>query len=178
MKKGVFLDRDGVINKIIIHSNLKDKIGKTCKDPLNLEEFIILPKVKEAINNFKKNKYELIIVSNQPGLVKGFYKKEVLDEITKFIKESLRIKYIYYCLDHPLYNGDCDCRKPKPGLLLKAARELKINLNQSILIGDQETDIEAGIKAGCKTILISKTKNKRADFTAKNLLEASKIICP
>ena len=156
--KAIFLDRDGVINKIIKHPELKDIKGKICKDPLNIKEFKILQGIRELIKKFRDKGYKIIIISNQPGLVKGFYKKEVLQQINKVIKKELKINHIYYCLHHPDYTGDCNCRKPKPGLLLKAAKELNIDLNKSIMIGDQKKDIIAGKSAGCKTYLIKKGK--------------------
>ena len=170
-KKVIFLDRDGVINKKALQARYIK----------NWEDFEFLPGAVESIKQLTEKGYEIYLMTNQPGVARGFLEKQELENIHQKMQQELekqggKIKAIYACPHN--WDEGCDCRKPKPGLLLKAAKELKINLNQSILIGDQETDIEAGIKAGCKTILISKTKNKRADFTAKNLLEASKIICP
>ena len=162
--KAIFLDRDGVINEIIEHPELKDIKGKICKDPLNIKEFKIKKGIKKTIQNLKGVGYKIIIISNQPGLAKGFYKKEVLEQINKLIKKELNINHIYYCLHHPDYTGECTCRKPKPGLLLKAAKEQNINLNDSIMIGDQEKDIIAGKSAGCKTHLVKNGKIKINSF--------------
>ena len=162
--KAIFLDRDGVINEIIEHPELRDIKEKICKDPLNIKEFKIIPGIKKTIQKFRYAGYKIIIVSNQPGLAKGFYKKELLDQINKLIKKELNIDHIYYCLHHPDYTGECNCRKPKPGLLLKAAKELNINLNGSIMIGDQEKDIIAGKSAGCKTHLVKNGKIKINSF--------------
>lgn len=173
--KAIFLDRDGVINKICYHPELKDVKKKICKDPLNIEEFNIVLGVQEAIEKFKKSGYKVVIISNQPGLIKGFYQKELLDSINKLIREKLNLKHIYYCLHHPDYTGDCSCRKPKPGLLLKAAQELNINLKESFMVGDQESDIIAGKEAGCKTVYIGE-KNVQSTYTIRKINDLLEIL--
>jgi len=177
--KAVFLDRDGVINEICKHPELKDRNGKICEDPLSLKEFKIKKGVIEAVNEFKKLGYDVVIVSNQPGLIKGFYKKELLDEITNYMKRILGIKHVNYCLHHPDYYGECECRKPKPGLIVKSSREWFIDLSKSFVVGDQESDIIAGRKAGCKTILLDENNEKKdinADFRIIDLKELINII--
>ena len=170
--KAVFLDRDGVVNEICKHPELKDKNGKICEDPLSLKEFKIKKGVIESVNELKKSGYEVIIASNQPGLVKGFYKKELLDEINRYIMEKIGIKHIHYCLHYPDYYGECECRKPKPGLIVKASREWFIDLNKSFVVGYREEDMIAGRKAGCRTVLLDENDEKRdikADFRIKDL---------
>ncbi len=176
LKKAIFLDRDGVINKIVKHPELKDIKGNICLDPLKIKEFKIIDGVKKAIKDFRKLGYELIIISNQPGLIKGFYKKELLEKINKKIKKELGIEHIYYCLHHPDYTGNCECRKPKPGLILKSAKELNIDLKNSYMVGDQEKDIVAGKKVGCKTVWIRKNYPgingiNKPNFVCNNLNE-------
>ena len=177
--KAVFLDRDGVINEICEHPELRDKNGNICKDPLSLKEFKIKKGVKEAIDELKKLGYDVVIVSNQPGFIKGFYKKELLDEINNCIKEKLGIKHINYCLHHPDYYGECECRKPKHGLIVKSSREWFIDLKNSFVVGNNEIDIEAGRKAGCKTVLIDEkeeSKKTNANFKIRYLMELTDII--
>lgn len=144
-----------------------------------MDEFKIIHGVKKAIKDFKKLGYEVVIISNQAGSIKGFFKKELLEKIKRKLKKELRIKHIYYCLHHQDYTGACECRKPKPGLILKAAKELNIDLKNSYMVGDQEKDISAGKKAGCKTVLID-NKNQRfkdkPDFIFNNLNELVSLL--
>lgn len=156
MKKAIFLDRDGVINRSPEHPEITDRKGKICKDALSLEEYkgCIYPNVKDSIQNLKNAGYEIVIISNQGAIAKGFYPETLLEEIKDHLKEELGLEHQYYCVHHPEYTGDCECRKPKPGLILKAAEDLDIDLNESYMIGDNISDVEAGEAAGCKTIKI------------------------
>lgn len=170
--RAVFLDRDGVINKKALE---EDYIK-------NWDEFEFLPGVKEAIKKLNEEELLVIIVSNQRGIAKGLMTEDDLNNIHAKMKEELReagakIDGIYYC-PHDVADH-CDCRKPKPGLLLKAAEEWSIDLNQSWMIGDKESDVEAGKKAGCKTILVEDTSQSscsvealKPDLVAKSLSEA------
>jgi len=193
-KKAVILDRDGVINEMVYNPEFG-----TIDSPLNPEEFKLLPGVAKANKLFKKIGFLVIIASNQPAVAKGKMGLELLAEIDKKMKRELakggaHLDGIYYCLHHPdasqvkvkKYLKNCNCRKPKPGLILKAVKELNIDLSKSYMIGDGLTDIEAGKRAGCKTIFLGNLKNYwceamekrkiKPDFVAKNLLEAVKII--
>ena len=145
MKKAIFLDRDGVINR--------DKNFVT-----SWEEFEFLPGISENIKKLNEANYLIIIVTNQSGIKRGLYGEETLKQIHENMKTMLKengayINDIFYC---PHYAKDnCDCRKPKPGMILNAAKKHNIDLNQSWMIGDSERDIEAGKRAGCKTVMIS-----------------------
>jgi histidinol-phosphate phosphatase family protein len=176
--KAVFLDRDGVINK----KALKHDYVKKWK------EFRFLPHVAEAIRILNK-KFLVIIVSNQRGIARGMMSKEDVELINEKMsreleKKNARIDGIYFC-PHDV-KDNCNCRKPKPGMLLRAANDFKINLTESYMIGDDLIDIEAGKRAGCETILVSNSKNtfsqkikakkSRPDYIVSNLLEATKII--
>lgn len=156
MIKAVFLDRDGIINKRPKHPELKDKNGKICKDALSLEEYktCIYPNIEGTINEIKTLGYQIIVISNQGAIAKGFYSKKVLEQIKNYLKLEFGLKHQYYCLHHPSYTGSCDCRKPKPGLILKAAKDFGIDLEKSYMVGDSDIDIQAGKAAGCKTIKI------------------------
>lgn len=159
-QKAVFLDRDGTINKYV--GFLK-----------NIDDFELQEHVAKAINLLNHSKYLVIVVTNQPVIARGEVTTEGLNEIhnkmeTLLGQEAAYIDALYYCPHHPNkgyegerieYKIECDCRKPKPGMLIKAAEEYNIDLSQSWMIGDGENDIKAGIAAGCKTILINENIN-------------------
>ena len=151
-QKAIFLDRDGVINKYV--GFLKD-----------IHQFELLPNVSKAIKKINNSGYLAIVVTNQPVIARGEVTREELNEIhnkmeTFLGKEGAYLDVIYYCPHHP-HNGysgeivelkiDCDCRKPKPGMLIQASKDFNINLSQSWMIGDSDNDILAGENAGCKT---------------------------
>ena len=155
-QKAIFLDRDGTINKYV---------GFLRKE----EEFELLPGVAEAVKKINESGYLAIVVTNQPVIARGEVMFEGLETIhnkmeTLLGKEGAYLDAIYFCPHHPHsgYEGevkelkiDCDCRKPKPGMLLIAAEDLNIDLSQSYMVGDGENDIKAGKAAGCKTVLLN-----------------------
>lgn len=171
-QKAVFLDRDGTINKYV--GFLRD-----------IDEFELLPGVAEAVKLINASGYLAIVVTNQPVIARGEVTVPQLQEIhnkmeTLLGTEGAYLDAIYYCPHHPHkgYEGevpelkiDCDCRKPKPGMLLKAAEEFNIDLSQSWMIGDGENDIKAGKAAGCRTALIG-TDDYKQNETAPTLLDA------
>ena len=145
MSRAVFLDRDGVINK-----ERKNYVK-------NLEEFEIFNGVSKAIKILKEKNFLVIIITNQSAINRNLLTKDKLDEIHNHLQEILKkdntsFDAIYYCPHKPEEN--CDCRKPKPGLLLRAAKDHKIDLKNSFFIGDSITDIEAANAAGCNGILL------------------------
>jgi D-glycero-D-manno-heptose 1,7-bisphosphate phosphatase len=145
MKKAIFLDRDGVLNKLIIRD------GKA-QAPYSLEEFALFPGVVTALSMIKANGFLTIIVTNQPDVARGWIKKENVELINNKIKEILPIDDIKIC--YHTNTDNCLCRKPMPGMLLSAAAEWGIDLSASYMIGDRYGDVAAGVKAGCKTILV------------------------
>jgi D-glycero-D-manno-heptose 1,7-bisphosphate phosphatase len=189
--KAVFLDRDGVINEVVYNKEMG-----IVDSPSTVEQFKLLPDVGKAINKFHKQGFKAIVISNQPGLAKEHYDIGVFEKIKEKMKielekENVKIDAEYYCLHHPeakiqKYKIICDCRKPKPGMILKAAKEHDIDLSKSWMIGDGINDLQAGRKAGCKTILIGRMKcdlckimedeKVKPDFIAPNLYKASLII--
>jgi D,D-heptose 1,7-bisphosphate phosphatase len=189
--KAVFLDRDGVINEVIYNKEMG-----IVDSPSTVEQFKLLPGIGKAINNFQKQGFKVIVISNQPGLAKDHYNIDVFEKIKEKMKkelekENVKIDAEYYCLHHPeakiqKYKITCDCRKPKPGMILKAAKDHDIDLKKSWMIGDGINDLKAGKKAGCKTILIGRMKcdlckimedeKVKPDFIAPNLFKASLII--
>ena len=178
-QKAVFLDRDGTINKYIGFLR-------------NVDEFELLPGVAEAIRRINNSGYLCIVVTNQPVIARVEVTVQELTEIhnkmeTLLGKEGAYIDALYYCPNHPHkgYEGeipelkiDCDCRKPKPGMLIKAAEDYNIDLDASWMVGDGENYIKAGKAAGCRTVLIG-DENHEQSLTADTLLEAvEKILYP
>ncbi len=175
MNRAVFLDRDGVINEMRVTE------GKPVS-PGNVEDFRLLPGTKEALTVLKAKGYYLFVVTNQPEIARGTLRREDLEAMHRILSESLPIDKIYVCVHN---NGDeCDCRKPKPGMLFQAAEEWNIDLPASYMVGDRWKDIEAGARAGCTTILVKSPSSKeqpqgrivRSDYTVNTLQEASEII--
>ena len=176
-QKAVFLDRDGTINKYV---------GFFRK----IDEFELIDSVAEAIKKINASGYLTIIVTNQPVIARGEVNFAQLEKIHNKMETELGLKSayfdtIYYCPHHPHkgYEGEvpelkieCDCRKPKPGMLLKAAQDFNIDLSCSYMIGDGENDIKAGIAAGCKTILVNGegTDSKTEDFGQNDTLNSVK----
>ena len=189
--KAVFLDRDGVINEVIYHKEMG-----IIDSPFTVEQFKLLPKVAEAINIFHDLGFRVIVVSNQPGMAKDRFSIDVFEKIrekmnTELKKDDAEVDAEYYCFHHPYatvkkYKKICNCRKPKPGMLQKAAEEHNIDLSKSWMIGDGITDVAAGQTAGCKTILIGRMKcdlckimedeKVKPDYIKPNLYKASLII--
>ena len=173
-QKAVFLDRDGTINKYV--GFLRD-----------IDDFELLPGVCEAIKKINSSGYLAIIVTNQPVISRGEVTVDELDQIHNKLETLLGLKgayvnAIYFCPHHPHkgFEGEvpelkieCECRKPKPGMLLHAAHDFNIDLSHSWMIGDGENDIKAGKASGCRTVLISEHNNDYGqDISASNLLDA------
>lgn len=168
MNRAVFLDRDGVINR-------KADEGEYIT---RWEEFHFLPGVAEGIALLNKAGWSVIVISNQRCVAKGLLTIEELESIHRRMREELlaagaRLAGIYYCPHEK--EPVCNCRKPAPGMLLKAARDHRIDLQVSWMIGDSETDVEAGKRAGCKTARLvanPELANGDADFFAGSLVDA------
>ena len=159
----LFLDRDGIINKLVNN-----------RPPWSPSEIIIYPEAHKIINLSLKKNYIPVIVTNQPDAGRGKLSFEMINKINKIICEKVNIKESYICM-HP-YDGLCDCRKPKPGMLLNASAENSIILKESFMIGDRDKDIQAGIAAGCKTIFLSRNINNHADFNVSSHQELYELL--
>jgi len=180
MKKAVFLDRDGVINRVCYHNE------KGIYSPMSLEEFDILPGVKESLKKLKKSGYFLAAVSNQPGVAFGYIDKKKLEEIDSFMKNELVIDEVYNCPHHPDFTGNCECRKPKDGLLMRAAGENGLDVSESFMIGDNLSDVKAGKKCRATFLIVRKKtvallnlieeKKAKPDYMVKSLKDAAGII--
>ncbi len=166
-KNVVFLDRDGVINR-------KSEGADYVK---NWSEFNFVPGVIESIKLLKERGFKIIIITNQPGVARGVMTKQDLDEIHKNMQLALgnAIDAIYVC-SHD-WNDGCECRKPRPGLLMDASDDFRIDLTKSYFIGDDKRDIIAGKAAGCRTILIgSELLDVNPDAVCRDLSNAVQIV--
>jgi D-glycero-D-manno-heptose 1,7-bisphosphate phosphatase len=166
-----FLDRDGVINRAIVRD------GRPYP-PASLEQLEILPGVPRALAALHEAGLRLIVVSNQPDVARGTAAQESVDAINEALLRALPLDAIRCCL-HDTHH-DCDCRKPRPGLLLKAAADFDIDLSRSWMVGDRWRDIEAGRAAGCHTIFIDyaykEAQPEQMDHRVASLPEAVPII--
>jgi D-glycero-D-manno-heptose 1,7-bisphosphate phosphatase len=186
-RRAVFLDRDGVLIRDVNHLTSASQIE-------------ILPGVPEALRRLHDAGWTLIVATNQSVVARGLVTEDELREIHRALEERLRrcgatIDAVYYCPHHPhgavaRYRQVCDCRKPEPGLLLRAADELGVNLGASVMVGDTAADMQAGRRAGCRTVLIRTVDCEDAvpahslgsedagafDYLASDLQEASEWI--
>ncbi len=189
--KAIFLDRDGVINEVVYHQE-----QGIIDSPFTVEQFRLLPHVGEAIRKFHEMSYKVILVSNQPGMAKGYMSEGTFEEIRKEMNEELAkdgafLDGEYYCFHHPdakvkELEANCECRKPKPGLLFQVAKDMDIDLSQSWMIGDGLTDVKAGKAAGTRTVLLGRMKcelcqlmdeeNARPNAILSNLKEVAQFI--
>ena len=181
-RPAVFLDRDGTINEQMGYIN-------------HISRFILLPGVAEAIACLNRQRIPVVVVSNQSGLARGYFPSQLLDEVHALMQERLRrqgavLDGIYVCPHHPeakeeKYRRNCECRKPKPGLMLQAAAELGLDLALSYLVGDRWSDLKAAAACGAKGVLvltgygrgdleyIGPRQSLRPHYVAENLREAA-----
>lgn len=149
-KRAVFLDRDGTLNVE------KDYLYR-------VEDCELIPGVGKAVRLLNEAGWLVVVVTNQSGVARGYYGEQEVTVLHHYMTQQLelaggQIAGWYYCPHHPSgtepYNQVCDCRKPLPGMLLRAARELDIDLTQSWMVGDKLADVEAGLAAGCRPVLV------------------------
>ena len=174
LQRAVFLDRDGVINRAL------EQDGKPYP-PTGLEEFEILPEVPAACAKLKQSGFLLVVVTNQPDVGRGTLNRDVVETIHAEMCRRLPIDRVEVCYHPGRGASECDCRKPKPGMLLHAAKTLGIDLAQSWMVGDRWRDIDCGHAAGCRTIFIDRgyteKLRQKPHFSAGNLAQAADIIC-
>lgn len=171
MKRAVFLDRDGVLNETFVRSGIPYPAA-------NAEAVRILPGVPQALKSLKQFGFLLIVVTNQPDVARGTQTAAEVDAINRHLAAQLPLDEFRVC---PHDNADqCDCRKPKPGLLLAAIKTHGIDPAASFMVGDRSGDILAGAAAGCRTLLVERAYSKRElcrpDFVVADLPEAAAII--
>lgn len=170
-RRAVFLDRDGVVNRAVVRQ------GKPYppQDPSALE---IIDGVREACQLMRRAGYLLIVVTNQPDVARGTQTADTVRAINDRLRETVRVDDIRVCFHDDRDN--CECRKPKPGLLVQSAAEWGIDLAASYMVGDRWRDIEAGAAAGCTTIFIDNGYEEQLraqpDHTTNSLKEAAKWI--
>jgi D-glycero-D-manno-heptose 1,7-bisphosphate phosphatase len=171
MRSGIFLDRDGVINRPMIR-------GRKPYPPRSLAELELLPGVPAALRALKAAGYCLVVVTNQPDIARGTVASAVVEGMNDWLKSVLLLDAVLTCAHDDA--DQCQCRKPLPGLITQAARELSIECTASYMIGDRWRDIEAGRRAGCKTFFIDCGYDERApqsyDFRVSSLSDAARII--
>ena len=179
MKKAIFLDRDGTLNIDYGYVN-------------EIDNFKFIDGAIDALRELKKMGYMLVLVTNQSGIARGYFSEEQFLQLTEWMDWSLAeqdvdLDGIYYCPHHPEgkgeYKEDCDCRKPKPGMLLQAIKELKIDPTQSIMVGDKVEDLKAGIGAEVKMNVLVRTGKpvteegeRVADYVLDSIVDLPRIL--
>lgn len=143
----VFLDRDGVLSHTFVRN------GKSYA-PLRREDFKLMPNTSRSVKLLKQQGYKVIVVTNQPDIGNGMVTLEVVESMHQKLREKTEVDDIFLCA-HRQDEG-CECRKPKPGMLFDASEKHGLDLSKSFMVGDRESDIEAGKRAGCRTIFIDR----------------------
>jgi D-glycero-D-manno-heptose 1,7-bisphosphate phosphatase len=190
LKRAVFLDRDGTLNKLVYYED-----HGVVDSPFLPSQLSLMPGAAKAMAILRKKGFLLVLASNQPGVAKGNMKKKDFAAIDRKLDRLLaeggaRLDAKYYCPHHPnaklaAFRKKCACRKPKAGMLFEAAKAHGIDLKRSYMVGDGINDAKAGRAAGCKTVFVGHFKpelwkyfkgGKRPGIVAKNLLEAARKI--
>ena len=174
LRKAVFLDRDDTIAKDVPYCS-------------RVEDFEILPSVPEGIRLLNEHGFIVVVITNQSGIARGYLTEQTLSQIHEKMHRELgrwdaHVDAIYHCPHHP--DDGCECRKPKPTLLLRAAKDIGIDLHLSYMVGDDAKDIAAGRSAGCKTVLVTTGPDRGGlegqegppDYVAHSLCEAAEWI--
>jgi D-glycero-D-manno-heptose 1,7-bisphosphate phosphatase len=171
MTRAVFLDRDGVLNEVTVRD------GKPYS-PDSLADLVIVPDAADALALLRHHGFRLIVVTNQPDIARGRISREEVARMNHHLRSRLPIDVVEVC-EHD-DKDNCDCRKPKPGMLIRAAARDGIDLSESFMIGDRWRDIEAGHRAGCRAILVgdgyANELKAAPDVSVASLTEAAKWI--
>lgn len=167
-KPALFLDRDGVIN---IEKNYLHK----------KEDFEFIDGIFDLCQYYMAKGYYIIVVTNQSGIARGYYSEMDFANLTfwmidSFDEHGVIIDQVYHCPHHPDISGECECRKPNAGMLLKAAKDLNIDLENSVLVGDSERDIQAAHAAGLKETYLFTSKATQTE-ASKNIHTLKELIC-
>lgn len=168
-RPAVFLDRDGVLNAVV-------RRGEVIASPRSVEELVIEPDAAEVLDRLRAGGFDLFVVTNQPDVSRGLMTQATLDAIHAKVAAALPVTEIAACTHD---NADaCDCRKPKPGLILDLARRHGVDLSRSWMVGDQDRDIACGVAAGCRTVLMARPYNSNAgaNVLASSLSQAADAI--
>ncbi len=169
--RGVFLDRDGVLNVALVRDGVP-------VPPRSAADFQVLPGVADACAALRRSGWVLVVVSNQPDIARGHAEPARVEEINARLRAEVALDDVIVC---PHDDGDgCACRKPKDGMLREGARRWGIDLSGSFMVGDRWRDIEAGRRAGCRTILVDRGYAERPgptpDYVVRELSEAVPIV--
>jgi len=172
MNRAIYLDRDGVINEVIFRGGNNSKPIA----PWIIEEFKLVPGIKKPLTKLCQMGFHLFVVTNQPDIANGVVKFSTVKKMNDIVLNELPIDEIMVC-SH-IDSDNCNCRKPKPGMIISLAKKWGINLCHSFLIGDNWKDIESGKAAGCRTILLDKFYNKliKADYRVNNLEMSVEVV--
>ncbi len=146
-RRAVFLDRDGVLNLPIVRNGLPHA-------PTSVAEFELYPEVPAACERLRSLGLALVVVTNQPDIARGTLDSAVVDAIHATLRDQIEVDGVYVCRHDD--DDACDCRKPAPGLLVRAAGDLGLDLPRSVMVGDRWRDVEAGRRAGCRTVFIDR----------------------
>ena len=191
MNRAVLLDRDGIIDEMVYYPD-----PGIVDSPFTPRQFVLVEGIGEALKAMKSAGYKLVLVSNQPSVAKKHLTMAAFKKIQAKMRrllasEGVELDAEYYCFHHPqakltAYRVDCACRKPKPGMLLDAARDLGLDLARSVMVGDGLFDVLAGSRAGCRTILVANLNgtlsakmdelDAHPDWVARNVAEAADIV--
>jgi D-glycero-D-manno-heptose 1,7-bisphosphate phosphatase len=172
--RAVFLDRDGVISRSIVRDGLPFA-------PTELNDFEILPESSAACARLKAAGFLLVVVTNQPEVGRGTMKQETVEAMNAKMQREVPIDRVEVCYHSGKGASQCDCRKPRTGMLVNAARALNIDLARSWMVGDRWRDIDCGFAAGCRTVFVDRgyaeALKQAPDFKVRDLAEAAEIIC-
>ncbi len=181
LSRAVFVDRDGVLNDLIF-----DRGDGRVSSPYSAKQLRVFPHASGAVKALKREGFKVIVISNQPGVAKGQFTLAEHERMNEKIRRALAesgasLDAEYYCLHHPEgtvteYAVACDCRKPKPGLLLRAAEEQGVDLSESYFVGDGLVDVEAGKRAGCRTILAGRMTTFLSDVMEREGVEPDYVV--
>jgi D-glycero-D-manno-heptose 1,7-bisphosphate phosphatase len=185
MRRAVFIDRDGTISEEVGYIN-------------HASRFRLFPYTADAIKLLNENGWLAIVTTNQAGVARGYFSEDMVQTVhqrmtSELEKEGARLDAIYYCAHHPSvgeppYRLDCDCRKPKPGLITRAATDLDVDLAASWMVGDRYSDVELARNAGVKAMLVlsgygrgewehqRQSWTTQPDLVAEDLLEAARLV--
>lgn len=172
-RSAVFLDRDGVLTSLRTEGGVQ-------RPPSSLSELELMPGAAQACRSLRRLGYVLVMITNQPDVPRGRTQREAVDAINDVVASRLALDDVRVCYhDDP---DECECRKPRPGMIIDAAQDLALNLRSSFVIGDRWRDVEAGRRAGCRTILLDGSPDEglscSPDFRARSLTEALRHIGP
>ena len=177
----MLLDRDGIINELVYYPE-----HGIIDSPFTPEQFRLIPSVGPVLKRLKELEYQVIVVSNQPGVAKGHFDVETFDQIRLRMHEGpagmgVKLDGEFYCMHHPYakrheYLLNCECRKPKPRLLIQAGRERNLSLKDSFMIGDGLVGVKSGKVAGCKTMLVGSMNSLLSRLAAEQQAEPDFLV--